>query len=180
MSEYTFVSDSLIHFLSYATIGVIIFMIAALGTYFKFRWRAPILAIFFAAFMGVSYVTLSELIGRPKPVDILLWGTPDVEEARVVGMFFKKNQGIYLLLIYPGQAIPRYFQFPWNDEMAEKLKEAEDARRKEKNQGVLIKYPFQPTHEERKFPEVYEIPWPAPPQKDEQRIRQIDLDAIDA
>ena len=155
-------------------------MIAMFGTYIKFRWKVHLMAIFFAVFMGVSYISLGELLGRPKPVEILFWGTPDVEKAKVLGQFFKKDVGIYLLLIYPGQSIPRYFQFPWNEEMAEALKRAEAARQMEENQGVEIKYPFQPTHEERVFPEVYEIPWPAPPQKDEQRIRQIDLDAIDA
>jgi hypothetical protein len=180
MNEYTFITDGLVHFILYAVLGISVFMMAMFGTYIKFRWKVQLMAVFFAIFMGVSYISLGELLGRPKPVEILFWGTPDVEEARVLGQFFKKDVGIYLLLIYPGQSIPRYFQFPWNEDMAEQLKRAEAARQMEENQGVKIKYPFQPTHEEREFPEVYEIPWPAPPQKHEQRIRQIDLDAIDA
>jgi len=180
MNELTFITDSLVHFVLYATIGIAIFMVAMLGTYMKFRWKTPLMAVFFAIFMGVSYISLGELLGRPKPVEILFWGTPDVKEAKVMGQYLKKDHGIYLLLIYPGQSIPRYYQFPWNKDMAEALKRAKDGQEMQENQGVLIKYPFQPTHEDREFPEVYEIPWPAPPQKDEQRIQQIDLDAIDA
>jgi hypothetical protein len=179
MNEYSFLTEGLAHFILYATLGAAIFMIAVLSTYTKFRWRIPLMVIFFTTFMGVSYYSLGELLGKPKPVGLLSWDRPDVEEARVLGQFFEEGKGIYLLLTYPGQKIPRYYQFPWNDDMAKQLKRGKQGEQSQENKGVLLKYPFQKSHEDREFPEVYEIPWPMPPPKDQQNIQQIDLDAID-
>jgi hypothetical protein len=179
MNEFSFLTEGLVHFVLYATIGISIFMISVLGTHLKFKWRVPMMAMFFAVFMGLSYISLGELLGRPKPVEIMGWERPDVEAARVIGQFFVKDQGIYLWLMYEGVSIPRYYQFPWNEEMARDLKRGEAAQRNNENQGMILKWPFQPSWEDREFPEVHEIPWPRPPAKDEQRIHQIDLDAID-
>jgi hypothetical protein len=180
MNEYTFITEGLALYILYAVIGISIFMMALLGTYAKFRWRVPILAMFFAAFLGLSYFSLGELLGRPKPVQILTWDKPDVTEADVVGMYFRKGEGVYLLLLYEGMRVPRYYQFPWNKSMARQLKRAEQGRRMKENKGIKLKWPFQRTWEDRTFPEVYEIPWPAPPEKGEQLIEQIDLNSIDA
>ena len=95
-------------------------------------------------------------------------------------MYFRKGEGIYLLLIYEGMIVPRYWAFPWNKQMARQLKRAEQGKKMKQNQGIQLKLPFQKTWEDRKFPEVYEMPWPKSPEKGEQRIQQIDLDAIDA
>lgn len=180
MNEYTFITEGLALYILYAVTGISLFMVALLGTYAKFRWRIPIMIIFFTAFLGLSYFSLGELLGRPKPVEILSWDRPDVEEATVAGMFFRKGEGIYLLLLYEGMRVPRYYAFPWNEQMSRQLKRAQAGQRMKENKGIKLKWPFQPTWEDRTFPEVYEIPWPAPPQKGEQRIEQIDLNSIDA
>lgn len=172
-------TSSLAHFVLYALLGTSIFLIALLGTYAKFRWRLPLVGVFFACFMAISYVSLGQLLGNPKPVDIMLWDRPNVEKARVMGQFFKRDEGIYLLLIHEGITVPRYYQFPWNEQMAKELKQGEEGRKGKENQGVELLWPFQPSHEEREFPEVHEIPWPAPPAKDQQQIEQINLDSID-
>jgi len=181
MNDLVFLSTSMsvVHFILYTLIGTSLFLIALFGTYKKFRLRSPLIAIFFTLFLGVSYVSLGQLLGNPKPVDIMLWDRPDVEKARVMAQYFKRGEGIYLLLMHEGLTVPRYYQFPWNDQMAEELKRGEEGQRAEQNQGVEIRWPFQPTHEDREFPEVYELPWPAPPAKDEQQIEQIDLNTID-
>ena len=181
MGELVFLSSGvgMAHFVLYAILGTSIFLISLLGTYTKFRWRMTLMAAFFTVFLGVSYVSLSQLLGNPKPVDIMLWDRPDVEKARVVGQFFKRDEGIYLLLIYEGITVPRYFQFPWNEQMAKDLKRGAQGEQMQENQGVEILWPFQPSHEDREFPEVHEIPWPMPPAKDEQQIEQINLDSID-
>lgn len=179
MSDFIFLSAGLAHYILYAGVGISLFMIAVLGTHMKFKWRMPLMGVFFAVFMAISYVSLGQLLGNPKPVDIMLWDRPDVEKAKVMAQFLRKDEGIYLLLMYEGLTVPKYFQYPWNDKMAEELKKGEEGRKGKENQGVELLLPFQPSHEDREFPEVHPIPWPAPPAKDEQRIEQIDLDAID-
>lgn len=179
--EYTFITEGLALYLLYAGTGLCLFLVALLGTFKKFRARVPLICLFFAAFLGLSYFSLGELLGRPKPVGILTWDRPDVEEARVLGMFFEKDKAIYLLLVYPGQKVPRYYQFPWDDEAARELKRAQQGAQLKENQGVKLKWPFQPSHEDRKFPEVHEIPWPAPPAKDTPPVEMLDLNqGIDA
>ena len=179
MNEYTFVTEGLALYVLYAISGVSLFMVALLGTYAKFRMRVPLMAMFFAAFLGLSYFSLGELLGRPKPVEILMWDRPDIEEAKVIAMFFRKNEGIYLLLMYEGMRVPRYYAFPWHEEMSRQLKRAEAGQRMKENRGIILKLPFQHSWEDRKFPEVYELPWPVSPEKGEQRIEQIDLNSLD-
>ena len=179
MNEFSFVTDSLALFILYSVLGASIFLISILGTHAKFLWRFPLMVVLFATYMGVSYFSLGQLLGQPKPVDILTWDRPDVEEARVLAQYFKRGEGIYLLLSYPGQEIPRYYEFPWNEEMMKALQKAKEAEVAEDIQGILLKYPFQPSLEDREFPEVHELPWPAPEPKDHQDIEQIDLNSID-
>ena len=180
MNDFVFISAGLAHYLLYAGVGFSLFMLCLMASYVKFRWRVSLMIVFFTAFMAISYVSLGQLLGKPKPVDIMLWDRPDVEKARVMGQFFKKDEGIYLLLIYEGITVPQYYEFPWNDKMARELKEGEKRRQQKANQGVELRWPFQKSHEEREFPTVHELPWPAPPPKDEQQIEQIDLNTIDA
>ena len=179
-NEYTFITEGLALYLLYAGTGLCLFLVALLGTFKKFRARIPLICLFFAAFLGLSYFSLGELLGRPKPVSILTWDKPDVEEARVIGMFFEPKKAIYLLLVYQGQKIPRYYQFPWDEDAARELKRAQQGQRMREIQGIMLKFPFQHSWEDRKFPEVHEIPWPAPPAKDRPPVDMIDLDGIDA
>ena len=158
MSEFTFITEGLALYLLFAVLGISIFLVAILGTYAKFKFRVGLMAVFFAAFLGVSYFSLGELLGRPKPVDIMTWDRPDVEEARVMAQFHIKKKGIWLLLMYPGLEVPRYYQFPWDEEMSKKLKRGEAAERMKEIQGLKLRLPFQKSHEDRKFPEVHEIP----------------------
>ena len=180
MTEFTFITEALAHWVLFAVCGIAIFLVSLMGTWDKFKARIPLMALFFAAFLGVSYFSLGELLGRPKPVQILTWDRPDVEEARVMAQFHRKDEGIWLLLMYEGLTVPRYFQFPWDEEMSKKLKRGEAAQRMKEIQGVKLKLPFQRSWEDRKFPEVHEIPWPKPPGKDAPTVEQFNLDEIDA
>ncbi len=180
MTEFTFITEALAHWLLFAILGFSLFVVALLGTYTKFKVRVPLMAVVFASFLGVSYFSLGELLGRPKPVEILSWDRPDVEEANVMAQFHRKGEGIWLLLMYEGLRVPRYYQFPWDEQMSRRLKRGEAAQRMKEIQGVKVKWPFQKSHEDRKFPEVHEIPWPAPPAKDQPNVEQLNLDEIDA
>ena len=179
-TEFIFLTEGLALFLLYATIGISLFVVAMLGTYTKFKLSAPFMAVFFAIFMGVSYLSLGELLGRPKPVDTMTWDRPNVEKATVMGQFHVKGKGIYLILMYKVLTVPRYYQFPWNEKMSKKLKRGEAAQKMKEIQGLQLKLPFQHSWEDRNFPEVYEIPWPTPPAKDAPQIDQLNLNTIDS
>lgn len=173
-------NESLAFYLSYAVIALVVFLTAIIGPNTKSRWRYPVIAVFFVAFLGISYVSLGELLGRPKPVPMMAWSTPDVKEARVLGMFMKQGHSINLLLMYDGLQVPRYYQYPWDKDMAQKLRRGQQAQRLGEIKDLKLRLPFQFSHEDRKFPEVHEVPWPAPELKDNERQDVIDLDSIQA
>ena len=124
-TEFIFITENLALFILYAAIMTGMFLAAMFGTSVGFKWRRSIIVVFFASMMGVSYVSLGELLGRPKPVDIMTWDRPDVEEATVMAQFHVKGKAIYLLLMYKGLEVPRYYQFPWDKEASRKLKRGE-------------------------------------------------------
>ena len=177
MDELNFISPL---YMLFAGIAIVLFILALVGTARSARWRIPLVVIFFTAVLGFNYYALGSLLGLPKPVDIMTWDRPDVEEATVMAQFHRKDEAIYLLLMYEGLKAPRYFQFPWDEDMSRQLKKAEQGHKMKENQGIKLKLPFQHSWEDRKFPEVYPIPWPAPPAKDRPPVEIRNLDTIDA
>ena len=176
-TELVFLTDSFALYATFLALATCMFLMAFFGIKSGWdRWRIPSLAVFFIAAVTVGYFSMGELLSRPKPVDIMTWDRPDVESAKVEGMYTVHGKGIYLLLMYEGLRVPRYFQYPWNEEMAQKLRQARAGEAMGENRGVELKNPFprfQHSWEDRKFPEVHEIPHPAPPPKDQQDRREI-------
>jgi len=163
----------------FASLGIAVFLVSILGIFDKFPLRRSIISVFFMVALGVGYVAMGELLSRPKPVDILTWERPDVEDATILAQFLQEGKAIYLLLMYEGIIVPRYYQFPWNQEMAEKLQRGQRATALGDIQGMMLKFPFQNSLEGREHPEVYELPWPKPPEKRDPNEREvIDLDKM--
>jgi hypothetical protein len=116
-----------------------------------------------ALFLPLGYLGLSDLMSRPKPVE-LEWWLDRADEATVLGSQMREGAGLYLWLQLAGSAEPRAYRLPWDQRMAEELEKAiEQAERN--GTGVRMRLPFEPTLDRRE-PKFYAAPQPALPPKD--------------
>lgn len=101
MSEWSFITDGFAYYVLFAIIVSSLFVMALLGVNEKFnRWRIPLVALSFVVAIGATYVSLGELLSRPKPIDILTWDRPATDKAKVEGVYFIHGKAIFLLLMY--------------------------------------------------------------------------------
>lgn len=115
-------------------------------------------------FLPVAYAALSDLLSKPKPVE-LEWWNAKAEEATVLGSTMRENVGIYLWLQVADIAEPRSYVLPWDQEMAQQLQDAMD-QAQEQDSGVRMRLPFEPSLDPDE-PKFYALPQPAVPDKDE-------------
>ena len=88
-----------------------------------------------AAFAGIHYFALTDLLSRPKPV-ALEWSMPDPGSSTIVASQLRENQAIYLWLIREGETAPQAYQLPWSEELARQLHEAQ---REAENSGERVR-----------------------------------------
>lgn len=169
-------NSSLALYAAYAAFGMVVFIMAFFGVLPKFTLRRSLIGLSFIVALVMGYGALGELLSRPKPVPLMTWDAPNVEEAKVVGFYLIEDQAIFLLLHYDGIKVPRYYEYPWNQNLAEDLQRADRAKRMGDIKGFKLLRPFQKSWEDRRIPEVYELPWPAPEIKDDPGHEIIDLD----
>ena len=93
-----------------------------------------------ALFLPVTYVSLTELLSRPKPVSIE-WAQRAVPEATVLGSSMVEDQAIYLWLGFAGQDEPRAYTLPWNENLAKQLHKAQQEADAE-GTSVKVRQPF--------------------------------------
>jgi hypothetical protein len=115
-----------------------------------------------ALFLPVSYAALSDLLSKPKPVD-LEWWQRDAAEAEVLASRLVEDQAIYVWLQLPDVAEPRAYALPWDRASAEQLQQA-TREAQEQGGGIRMRLPFEPSLEDRE-PKFYAPPQPAPPPK---------------
>ena len=127
-----------------------------------------ILVVLFASFLPLGYVSLAELLGRPKPIS-LIWLKSriiaDVKEldAKVLGYTLIENRGIYPYLRLPARKEPLSIVLPWSLKLAKELKGGmRRARESGKILRMRIQFENSLDRNERKF---YEPPQPALPMK---------------
>ncbi|MDH3669775.1 MAG: hypothetical protein OES46_01255 [Gammaproteobacteria bacterium] len=116
-----------------------------------------------ALLLPAAYVSLVELLSRPKPI-ALEWGHGDLSEAVVLHADWREGESIYLWLRVPGIDDPRAYVLPWDQKQAEQLFAAQreaESRRTE----VHVERPFGRGEEESQQPVFYAVPQPAPPPK---------------
>ncbi len=117
-----------------------------------------------AAFAPLAYLSLNEVLSRPKPVEHE-WFKGHVAEATVLGMSLDEGKAIYLWLALDHSREPRSYVLPWRAQLAEELQELlADAL--EEDATVKIVNPFG----RRSFEDLGElnaqvVPPPALPQK---------------
>jgi len=114
-------------------------------------------------FIPVGYASLTELMSKPKPVE-LEWWLARAQEATVLASTMQEGKGIYLWLQLPDVAEPRAYMLPWSRQVAEQLQKALQEAEAGKG-GVGMRLPFEPSLDDRE-PKFYALPQPALPPKD--------------
>jgi len=103
------------------------------------RVRVTALAIA-ALFIPLGYVQFVELLSKPKPQHFE-WFERNVEEAEILGVSLKEGEAIYMWLRLDNVSEPRYYVFPWNLKLAERLEEDVD-NAIARNSKLVIRNPF--------------------------------------
>lgn len=93
-----------------------------------------------ALFLPTTYISLTDLLSRPKPI-ALEWWHRDLSEAVVLGANLREGEAIYLWLKVAGLEAPRSYVLPWHQKLAEQLY---GAQREADSTGtaVRVKTPF--------------------------------------
>lgn len=116
-----------------------------------------------ALLLPAAYVSLVELLSRPKPVS-LEWSHDSLSKAVVLQADWREGESIYLWLRIPGIDDPRAYVLPWSREQAEQLFAAQ---REAESRGteVHVERPFGRGEHESQQPVFYAVPQRPPPPK---------------
>lgn len=123
------------------------------------------LTIAVVASVALSFVSIADSMGRPRPVDLSRIGQKD---AVVVSAVMKEGIAIYLFLQVYGMDEPRLLALPWDRQLAEHLQKALDEGKEKGNQGTGMHLNFEKSWDHRK-PLFYPIPQPKMPDKPYER-----------
>ena len=111
--------------------------------------------------LPVTYVSLAELLGRPKPMH-LEWHQIELTDANVVGFDLREDEAIYVWLRVEGIPEPRSYVLPWNQQRAQQLHQAQ--REAEAN-GTEVRVRRLPENGMEDEPVFYATPQQALPPK---------------
>ena len=100
-----------------------------------------------ALFLPTAYISMVDLLSRPKPIEIE-WVKLDLAEAAVLSHRMVEDVAIYLWLGIEGADEPRSYVLPWDQETAEQLQQAQRAAEAE-GTGVRMKQPFEQSWDKR-------------------------------
>ena len=106
----------------------------------------------------ISWLSLADLLGRPKPIH---YETLSVSEATVISAVIDED-AIYLWLGLPGETVPIAYEIDFTREIAEQLQQAiRDA--KHRRTKLKVRLPFETSFDESDV--FYAEPQPAQPLK---------------
>ncbi len=147
----------------FAVLVGLAFILANIAVWAPRRLRVRLGALITAAvFLPTAYFSLSEMLGRPKPV-AAEWLRGALAEATVLGSQMQEGKAIYLWLTLEGTDEPRAYSLPWNEQAARQL---QGAQRSAKSNGshVRMRLPFERSLDRREQV-FYAAPQPPPPRK---------------
>ncbi|MCG8355530.1 MAG: hypothetical protein MI920_08175 [Kiloniellales bacterium] len=125
------------------------------------RWKLFALALV-AVFLPLSYLTVVDLLSRPKPV-LVEWSPPISEETKVIAAKMEEDVAIYIWIDREGASDPRAYKLPWDEQMARELHEAQRTAEQEGGSvRVRLRQAAERIEGERMF---YAEPQEAPPPK---------------
>ncbi len=105
----------------FAVAALMVAALAAISIWSNHRLWIKVGAIAIVAMiLPSSYLTILDLLSRPKPVS-LEWSSRDLSEATVIGAHLKEGDRIFLWLRVEGVDEPRYYVLPWDEQVAKQL-----------------------------------------------------------
>ncbi|HSS63336.1 MAG TPA: hypothetical protein VLS27_02815, partial [Gammaproteobacteria bacterium] len=105
----------------FAVAALMVAALAAISIWSNRRLLLKSSAILIVALtLPAAYLTILDLLSRPKPVS-LEWAARDLNEAAVIGAHFKEGDRIFLWLRVEGVDEPRYYALPWDEQIAKEL-----------------------------------------------------------
>ncbi len=147
----------------FAVLGGLAFVLVNIAIWSPRKLRVKMGALATAAiFLPTAYLSLSEMLSRPKPVSNE-WARRELAEATVIGSQMVEGQAIYVWLGIEGVAEPRAYALPWDEKVARQL---HGARRNAEASGTRVKMrnPFEQSNDKRERI-FYAAPQPPPPEK---------------
>ena len=147
----------------FAVLGGLAFILANVAVWAPRKLRVKLGALITAAvFLPTAYFSLSEMLGRPKPV-ATEWLRGALAEATVLGSQMQEGKAIYLWLTLEGTDEPRAYALPWSEKLARQL---HGARRSAEASGTRVKMrlPFENSLD-RRDQVFYAAPQSPPPEK---------------
>ena len=147
----------------FAVLGGLAFVLANIAIWSPRRLRVKMGALATAAvFLPATYISLSEMLSRPKPISSE-WARRELAEATVIGSQMVEGRAIYLWLGIEGVEEPRAYILPWDEKTARQL---HGARRSAEASGTRVKMrnPFESSNDKRERI-FYAAPQSPPPEK---------------
>ncbi len=147
----------------FAVLGGLAFVLVNIAIWSPRSVRVKMGALATAAvFLPAAYMSLSEMLSRPKPVGSE-WARRELAEATVIGSQMVEGQAIYLWLGIEGIEEPRAYALPWDEKVARQL---HGARRNAEASGTNVKMrnPFEQSNDQRERI-FYAAPQAPPPEK---------------
>lgn len=143
--------------------GALVALLANIAVWAPRKLRLKVTALITTAlFLPTAYVTLSDLMSRPKPVAIE-WLERTLPEATVLSAQLREDVAIYLWLAMEGVEEPRAYALPWSEPLARQLFAAQHEAEQQGTE-LRMRRPFETSldDQEQMF---YAAPQAMPPDK---------------
>ena len=139
----------------------IIVLCTALLTSISFKSRKNLYLKILSLILGffiflLSYVSLIEVLSRPKPKNLELLNRY-VKEITLLHVTWIEGESIHILTMLDGFKEPRLYEFPWDPIQAQEFDEALEKGR-ENNEEVRIANPFFISNVEERKTIIYSSP----------------------
>jgi hypothetical protein len=147
----------------FAVLGGLAFILANIAIWAPRKLRVKLGALITAAvFLPATYLSLSEMLSRPKPVETE-WFRRTVAEATVISSQMREGKAIYIWLGIDGTDEPRAYALPWSEDVARQLHGAQ-RNAEENGSRVRMRLPFERSLDQRERV-FYAAPQSPPPEK---------------
>jgi hypothetical protein len=159
--------------LAFVSLAVLLGIFAFAGLPLGSRQRRALVSGLFALLLAGLFFGYSDMLGRPKSTRLELLRSGD-NEAKVLGSYMLEGSGIYLWLLLPGTAEPRYYVLPWDEKTASALQQAIEENARKHGGGIVMRLPFERSWDRRE-PVFHPLPQPKLPDKKEPAPRPAPL-----
>jgi hypothetical protein len=149
--------------LAFASLAVVLGVYAFVGMPLGSHKRRALVSGLFALLLAGLFFGYSDMLGRPKSTRLEVLRSGD-KQAKVLGSYMLEGSGIYLWLLLPGTAEPRYYVLPWDDKTASALQKAIEENARDHGGGIVMQLPFERSWDRRK-PIFHPLPQPKFPDK---------------